>query len=109
MSAPTAVPLVEVIVDDNDAQDPRLLRQLLERALDCRPRRLIVNVAACRSLDAGAIWMILEVHRLVRRGGGTLTLRNPSARLRRNLHLTQADLVLDIHPRTAGRGPAHTT
>ena len=95
------VPVIEVIVTEElDAGAvPRLDARLAE-ALELRPARLVVDLAGCPRMDAAAIGLLLDVHRRVRRAGGLLTLRAPSARLLRNLELARADRVLHVSARS---------
>jgi anti-anti-sigma factor len=93
------IPVVEVVVVEglDSAAVPRLA-QLLDEALAMSPDRLILDLSGCPTIDAAAIGLLLKVHRRACQAGGQLTLRSPSARLRRNLQLSRADRVLDITP-----------
>ena len=95
------VPVIEVIVSEElDAGAiPRLDARLAE-ALELRPAQLVVDLQACPRMDAAAIGLLVDVHRRARRAGGLLTLRGPSARLRRNLELARVDRVLHVTART---------
>lgn len=99
MTVQNRVPVVEILVrEELDARSVPRLTATLRQALDLSPVRLIVDLTGCSRLDAEAIAALLEAHRRLRTSGGRLTLRGPSARLRRNLELTRVDSVLDIVP-----------
>lgn len=91
------IPVVEVLVTDTlDAQSAPQLTATLAEVLRIHPVQLVVDLSACPAIDAAGIAVLLEVHRRVRRDGGYLTLRAPSDRLRRNLHLARTDHVLHV-------------
>jgi anti-anti-sigma factor len=93
------VPRVEiVVVEAFDVTSVPRLTVLLNEAMAVNPAELVVDLAACPTVDAAAIALLVEVHRQLRRTGGLLTLRSPSARLRRNLHLARVDGVLHVTP-----------
>lgn len=96
------VPVVEVVITEElDLWAMPRLSALLDDALGLQPQQLVVDLARCPFMDAAAIGVLLEVHKKARRGGGRLTLRSPSARLRRNLRLARADRVLHVTPESA--------
>ena len=104
------VPVVEVII--NEALEfPTLgrLRRTVAEALELHPAELVIDLAHCPRLDAAAIGYLLQLHRHTRLDGGQLTLRSPSAGLRRNLRLTHADAVLHVTGLGAGSEPSVTT
>ncbi len=91
------VPLVEVVITEplDGLAVPRL-RALLDEALTLQPEHLILDLAGCPSIDAAAIGVLLDAHRRAFLGGGRLTLRAPSVRLRRNLRLARVAHVFHI-------------
>jgi anti-anti-sigma factor len=96
---PHRVPVVEVVITEElDLWAMPRLSALLDDALGLQPQQLVVDLARCPFMDAAAIGLLLDAHRRARRGGGRLTLRSPSARLRRNLRLARADRVLHVTP-----------
>jgi anti-anti-sigma factor len=106
MTAPRSfsgrVPVVEVVITEElDVWAMPRLSALLDDALELRPQQLVVDLARCPFMDAAAIGLLLETHRRARRCGARLTLRSPSARLRRNLRLARADRVLHVTPEMA--------
>jgi anti-anti-sigma factor len=101
-------PLVEVIVTEElDSQAAARLGALLDDALAMRPTNLVLDLAGCPSLGAAAIAALLDAHRRARHAGGHLTLRSPSPRVRRVLHLARVDRVLYVTP-PAPPDPART-
>ncbi len=96
------VPTLEVIVTEPviSATLPWLTLQLAE-ALRVRPVHLVVDLSACPAIDAAGIGLLVDAHRRMRREGGYLTVRAPSAHLRRNLSLAHTDHVLDLTPPSA--------
>jgi anti-anti-sigma factor len=91
------VPVVEVIVTEElDSRSVPRLTAILGEALELHPARLVVDLAECPRIDAAAVGLLVDTHRRVRLGGGLLTLRSPSARLRRILQLARADRVLHV-------------
>lgn len=107
-AAPTAiqaVPVVEVKVHgDLDAHSAAGVNRILEEAHALHPRQLVIDLADCELLDAAGILLLLDAHRRAMRDGGTVALRSPSARARRNLKLARVDRVLTVIPRP-GDGP----
>lgn len=91
------VPVVEVIVEEA-LEFPALgrLQGTVAEALELHPGELVIDLARCPRLDAAAIGFLLQLHRSIRLDGGLLTLRSPSAGLRRNLRLAHADVVLHV-------------
>ncbi|WP_328474437.1 STAS domain-containing protein [Actinoplanes sp. NBC_00393] len=69
---------------------------VLDAVLPSRPRRVLIDLADCSSIDGAGIGVLLRAHYRLRRDGGRLTLLNPAPPVRRVLHLTKADTVLDI-------------
>ncbi|GAA0733050.1 STAS domain-containing protein [Dactylosporangium roseum] len=92
-----AAPTVEIIVTEElDAASVPRMSALLQDAMAMRPGRLLVDLAQCPFVDASAIGMLLDVHRQMWSEGGRLTLRGPSPRVRRTLHLARVDHVLHV-------------
>lgn len=107
-----ATELVEIVVTEElDLAAVRELGGVLDSILALRPARLVIDVAACRYVDAAGIGLLLDVHRRMWRLGGRLTLRSPSPRLHRLLQVARVDQVFHvIAPRGAAEcrgGPRH--
>lgn len=89
--------VVEVVVDGElDVSTVDRVRETLHDALSLKPRRLVVDLSRCPFVDAGALTMLLEVHRRAWRSGGTLSLRGCSPRVLRLLSLTGLRRVFDL-------------
>jgi anti-anti-sigma factor len=69
---------------------------VLDAVLPSRPQRVLVDLAGCSSIDGAGIGVLLRAHYRLRRDAGRLTLLNPAPPVRRALHVTKADMVLDI-------------
>ncbi|GAB3980771.1 STAS domain-containing protein [Plantactinospora veratri] len=69
-----------------------------DAALDRKPERIVLDMTHCEYVDAAGIALLLDLHRQLRRTGGTLELRKPSARLSRLLEIARVDHVLRIDP-----------
>lgn len=90
--------IVVVVTEGLDgAAVPRWSR-LLTEAADMHPRRLVVDLSACPTLDAGAVVLLLRTHRQMMRADGRLQLRRPTDRVRRILALARVGHVLEIEP-----------
>ena len=74
---------------------PRV-REELERAVADRPGRLVVDLSACTFVDAGALALLLDLHRRLSRTGAVLTLRGSCPRVLRLLSLTGLRRVFDL-------------
>ena len=100
-------PLVEIIVKDDLTQTgaARLL-MLLTDALDMRPQQLVVDLGGCQLADAGAVDVLLTIHRRAWAIGSRLTLRAPSPRMRRLLKLTRTEHVFNVTAMPGGTGVA---
>ncbi|GIF01245.1 STAS domain-containing protein [Paractinoplanes rishiriensis] len=95
--ADAAVPeAVVVVTGPFEGAAVETWRRLIADAVAARPGRLVVDLAKCVRLDAAAIVVLLDAHRDMLRSDGRLTLRSPSARVRRTLSLARADGVFDI-------------
>lgn len=97
----TPLPLVELVVRDRDVVRGTWLQVQLDEVLRVRPRRLVVDLTACTTLDASALRALLEAHRQQRRQDGVLVLRGLSERLVRVVGLSGLGDVFDVegHPR----------
>lgn len=95
----TGVPLVELVVREQDVTRPGWLHVQLEDVLRVQPRRLVVDVSACATLDAATLRALLDAHRRLRRRDAVLVLRGLSPRLLRVLSLNGLVDVLDIEGR----------
>lgn len=69
---------------------------MFDAALDRQPGRIVVDVARCDYADAAGIALLLDLHRRGWRTGSPLTLRGPSARLRRLFEIARVDHVLRV-------------
>lgn len=108
-AATGGTPLVEVVVaDDFDARAVPRLRGLLDDALSLQPHELIIDLTDCPVVDAAAIGLLLDVHRRAYRAGLRLTVRCPSARLKRIFELARVDHVLHITAARPTRGIPRT-
>jgi anti-sigma B factor antagonist len=88
---------VEVVVNGAiDVWTAPALNHTLEEAIAQAPGQLIIDLSRCQSIDAAGILLLLDVHRRAIRNGGSVALRAPSERLRRNLRLAHADKVLQV-------------
>ncbi|WP_159079617.1 MULTISPECIES: STAS domain-containing protein [unclassified Plantactinospora] len=67
-----------------------------DAALDRKPERIVLDMAHCEYVDAAGIALLLDMHRQLRRTGGMLELRKPSARLSRLLEIARVDHVLRV-------------
>lgn len=72
------------------------LRVELDELVATRPARLAVDLADCPFVDAGALAVLLDVHRRVSRAGGVLTLQGCVPRVLRLLSLTGLRGVFDL-------------
>ncbi|MGC1215752.1 MAG: STAS domain-containing protein [Micromonospora sp.] len=104
------VPLVEIEITE-ELDLPRLAEvgAVLDRILSLHPREVVIDLAECRHIDAGAIGLLLDVHRRMTRRQGVLSLRSPNPRIRRILETARLDQVLPIvdrpqRPRAADPG-----
>lgn len=96
-TAPSVTSLVEIVVDEDlTAEAAARLHSRLADALRLRPAQLVVDLSRCGYADALAIDVLLNAHRLAYQHGGRLTLRCPSARVQRLLHLARVDQVFHV-------------
>jgi anti-sigma B factor antagonist len=79
------------------ASAPRLRDQLLA-ALGLEPALPVtLDMAGVTFLDSTGLAALVEVHRLAGEGGRRLCLLSPRRSVRRILHLTQLDALLEVH------------
>lgn len=91
------IPVIELqVAEELDTAGLDRLTALLNDAVQLRPAQLVVDLTDCPFVDAAFIGLLLDTHRQIRRTGGLLSLRSPSARMRRNLQLAHADHVLTV-------------
>jgi len=96
-TAGPVTPTVEIIITEElDAASVPRIAGLLQEAVELHPANLLVDLAQCPFVDATAISMLLDIHRQIWSAGGRLTLRDPSARVRRTLQLARVDHVLHM-------------
>lgn len=94
------LPHVELrITDDLDISTLHVLRDQVEDALTLRPHRLIIDLSACRYLDAQAITVLLDAHTSMWRSEGRLVLRGCSPDTLRLLALAGVLNVFEIEAR----------
>lgn len=93
----SVLPQVELrITDDLDISTLYVLRDQVEDALTLRPHRLIIDLSACRYLDAQAITVLLDAHTAMWRAEGRLVLRGCSPDALRLLALAGVLNVFEI-------------
>ncbi|MEV7332172.1 STAS domain-containing protein [Micromonospora sp. NPDC093244] len=107
-SARCTLPLVEVSVTELDLACLPEAGTVFDRLLALRPGQVVVDLSACRHIDAAAVGLLLDLHRRLSRVDAVLTLANPNPRIRRILQITHLDRVLSIvtdrpQPRPAAR------
>ncbi|MFC8850215.1 MULTISPECIES: STAS domain-containing protein [unclassified Micromonospora] len=90
------IPLVEVAVTGFDLACLPETGAVFDRLLALRPAQVVVDLSACRHVDAAAIGFLLEVHRRLTRADAVLTVRDPNPRIRRILQTARLDQVLPI-------------
>lgn len=89
--------LAEIVVTEPlDLAGVKEVGAVLDRVIDLRPERLVIDISACRHVDAAGIGLLLDAHRRMWRQGGRLTLRSPSPRIRRLLQVSRVDGVFHI-------------
>ncbi|MDQ7908526.1 STAS domain-containing protein [Phytohabitans sp. ZYX-F-186] len=98
-AGPVSVPVVEIYVAGPlDLTCLAPVRAALDTAVRLSPDRLVVDMARCVGIDAAGVALLLDVHRQLLRAGADLTLRAPSARLRRILRIARVEQVLHVVP-----------
>ncbi|SBT41878.1 STAS domain-containing protein [Micromonospora auratinigra] len=94
-----AVPLVELeITDELDRAGLSEVAVVLDRILALGPREVTIDLAGCRSVDAAAVALLLDVHRRLLRQGAALTVRDPHPRIRRILDTARLGETVPIVP-----------
>jgi anti-anti-sigma factor len=94
---PSATALVEIVVDEDlTAEAAARLSSRLADALRLRPAQLVVDLSRCGYADALAIDVLLNAHRQAYQLGGRLTLRCPSPRVQRLLHVARVHQVFHV-------------
>lgn len=89
--------LVEIVVDEDlTAEAAARLSSRLADALRMRPAQLVVDLSRCDYADALAIDVLLNAHRQAYQHGGRLTLRCPSPRVQRLLHVARVHQVFHV-------------
>lgn len=74
------VPVVEVVVQGDLAADAAdEVGRVLGEAMGFRPRKLIVDLAGCRSIDARGVHVLVEARRRAVSVGVVLVVRPPEA------------------------------
>ncbi|MEO3926633.1 STAS domain-containing protein [Micromonosporaceae bacterium B7E4] len=79
---------------------------VLDAVIDQRPAHVVIDLAACRHVDAAGISLLLDAHRRLMRSGGQVTLRQPSTRVRRILRIARLHNVLRMEPPEPVEGSA---
>ncbi len=93
----SVTPFVEIVVDEDlTAEAAGRLNSRLADALRLRPAQLVVDLSCCGYADALAINILLNAHRRAYQLGGRLTLRSPSPRVQRLLHLARVHQVFHV-------------
>jgi anti-anti-sigma factor len=96
-AASPITPLVEIVVEEDlTAEAAARLHGRLDDALRLRPAQLVVDLSRCGYADAFAIDVLLNAHRRTYQLGGRLTLRSPSPRVERLLHLARVHQVFHL-------------
>ena len=80
-----------------DVATAPLLREAIMAQIPCH-RRTIADLADVTFMDAAGVAVLMRADETARRCGVQLTISRPTGLVARVLHLTQADLVLDIRP-----------
>lgn len=94
---PSVTSLVEIVVDEDlTAEAAARLNSRLADALRMRPAQLVVDLSRCGYADALAIDVLLNAHRRAYQIGGRLTLRCPSPRVQRLLHVARVHQVFHV-------------
>ena len=94
----TGVPLVLLVVREQDACRGSWLQTQLEDVLRVRPDRVVVDLSECSALDSGGLRALLQAHVELARRGAQLTLRGLSPRLVRVVRLCGLTDVFAVQP-----------
>lgn len=78
-------------------------RTAIERVLDTRPSRLVVDLSQTPIIDTDGIILLLNAHRRLVNAGGQLVIRSPGERIRQLFGLARVGGVftVDVGPRRA--------
>lgn len=100
-----SVPLVELVMREQDLHRGRIawLQAQVDDVLRVRPERLVVDLTRCGSCESGALRVLLDAHRRLRRQGGVLVLRGLCPRLARVIGLSGLAEVFDVEAARTGR------
>ena len=90
------LPLVVLLLREEDACRGRWLAAQLDDVLRVRPDRVVVDLTQCASLDSAALHALLDAHRRLARRGAVLALRGLGPRLVRLLSLSGLTDVLQV-------------
>lgn len=95
------LPVVRVqVIDDLDESTLIKLAEQLDDAVSLRPHELIVDLSACRYMDAQAIRVLMDTHVRVYTDGGRMILSGVGRAARRLLSIAGVDEVFTIQPLT---------
>jgi anti-sigma B factor antagonist len=89
------------VTGDVDLVSAAHLREVMEDALG-RSSALIVDVADMTFIDSSGLSALVHAHRHAADAGGSMTVRHPSATLKRLLTITRLDTVLVVDDAGAG-------
>ena len=89
------------VTGDVDLTSSGRLREALREALH-ESGNVVVDFAGLTFIDSSGLSALVDAHSRARDGGGTLTLRHPTATLRRLLDITRLDTLLMIDPPEPG-------
>lgn len=104
----TGMPLVELVVNEQDADRDGWLQARLEDVLRIRPQVVRVELRACAAISSGMLRTLLDVHCELHRQGGLLELTGLSPRLVRTIGLAGLDGVFVVRPAVARSSTLHT-
>jgi anti-sigma B factor antagonist len=88
-------PVVRVSGEVDLRTSPQL-REVLLRAARKKPERLVVDLSEVGYMDSSGVGTMVEIKRLVERGGGRLVLVALQPRVRSVFEVTQLDRFFDI-------------
>jgi anti-sigma B factor antagonist len=89
------------VTGDVDLTSSGHLGEVLREAIQ-EADNVVVDFAGLSFIDSSGLSALVDAHRRTRDGGGTLTLRHPTAMLRRLLDITRLDTLLMIDPPEPG-------
>jgi len=88
-------PVVRVSGEVDLRTSPQM-REVLLRVAHKNPKRLIVDLSDVSYMDSSGVGTMVEIKRLVERGGGRLVLAGLQPRVRSVFEVTQLDRFFDI-------------